>query len=193
MLCFNGLFQDWEIAIVTKLVDDYIQQWRCLRRGDFEDILLECLSHWCMVRGTYSPNRKASPKTYMGVVIRNKLLDIVSRETTDLREIRQHTVSFEKKMGNNEDSPSLLDQLISSPSAETKYDPCTDIDKRIDICTIMGSLNPRQKILCEWLMSGDFTMTEISECLETPRSTMIDERNRIRRIFEDAGLKDYLS
>ena len=135
---------------------------------------------------------KASKQTYMGRILRNKLQDIVRRETTDLRVIRQHTVSIEEKMRYDEDSPTLLDQPISSPTTETKYDPCTDIDKRIDVDMIMGSLNPRQKKLCKLLMSGDFTMTEISECLETPRSTMNDERNRIRKIFEDAGLKDYL-
>ena len=102
---YYDLFKSWEIAVAIKLVDDYIQKWQCLRKGDFEDILWECMSHWYMVRGEYSPNREASPKTYMGTVIRNKLQDIIRRQSSDKRQIWHHTVSLDEQLGNDEDSP----------------------------------------------------------------------------------------
>ena len=188
---YDDLFHDWEIAVAKKLINDYILKWHCLRRGDFEDILWECLLHWYEVKGYYSPDRGASMRTYMGRVARNKLQDIIRRQSMDKRKILQYTISIEEKIGNDEDSRTLFDQLISSPSAEAKCDPVTDIDKQIDISRIMKKLNPRQKRLCEMLESG-YSMTEISECLETPRSTLYDEIKQIRKIFEDAGLKDYL-
>ena len=85
----------------------------------------------------------------------------------------------------------LLDQLCSDSPAGTSYNPGTDIDKRIDIDNVMRKLSPTQKQICNLLMSEP-TIAKISKCLETPRSTIYDEIKRIRMIFEDAGLKDYL-
>ena len=188
---FFGCFQDWEITIAKKLVNDYVENWNCLSRNDYEYILWECLEHWHEVRGNYSSNRGASRQTYMGRIIRNKLQDIVRRQSADKREILQHVVRFEMKLGNDEDSPTLFDQQYLELAEDAPHDPVKAIDKRNEISKVMGMLTPRQTRICEMLMSEP-TITEISKCLATPRSTIYDEIKRIRKIFEDAGLKDYL-
>jgi RNA polymerase sigma factor (sigma-70 family) len=191
MFYYLSSFQDWEIAIAKKLVNDHIRKWECLRLVDFEDILWECLSHWHMVKGTYSGEKNASCRTYMGRIIRNKLRDIIRRQTAVKREICQHSISINKIIGEDMDSPTLLEQLSSEPPANSSYSPGGEFDKRIDLENVMRRLNPKQKRLCELLMAEP-TITQISKCLETPRSTIYDEIERIRKIFENTGLKDYL-
>ena len=56
---------------------------------------------------------------------------------------------------------------------------------------VMELLSPRQRELTQALRFGA-TMAEASRLLGTPRSTLYDELERIRKIFFDEGLQEYL-
>ena len=102
-----------------------------------------------------------------------------------------HTISLEAKIGEYKDSPTLLDELDVDFSIETYRDPSDSLDLQIDLENAKRHLNLRQQKICN-LLQHDHSITDISKILATPRSTIYDEIKCIGRIFENAGLAEYL-
>lgn len=180
-------FQNWEIAVAKNLVNAFQAQWPCLEREDFADLLQECLTHWFITRDSYESTREASEKTFMGRVLRNKLTDIVREREVDKRRLNHLAVSLDGPLGDDDDSPVLEDTI-----ADMRPAPFLQIELKIDLSKVLQKLTPHQRKLCG-LLKGGHTIKETSEYLKTPRSTIYDDRERIRKIFEKEGLKDYLN
>ncbi len=191
-LHYGGLFHNWEIAIAKKLVENFQRRWKCLCREDFEDLLQECLTHWYFARDEYDPKREASQKTFMGRIIRNKLTDLVREREADKRKIAHLAVSLDEPLGNSEDDYTLTDKIGKNTVMDVPSDPYMGIHLRRDLSSALQNLNPRQKELCRLLGEEGLNVKEASEYLRTPRSTVYDELNRIRKIFMKEGLQDYL-
>lgn len=189
---YRGLFQDWEIAVATKLVNEFQGKWKCLEREDFDDLLQECLTHWFFAKDDYDPAREASQKTFMGWIIRNKLTDLVRERESDKRKIAHLTVSLDKPLGENENSPTLIDKIDEVTVTNAPPNTFLEIQLKIDLSKALQKLTPQQKELCHLLGEKGLTVKEVSEYLKTPRSTLYDELKRIRTIFMKEGLEDYL-
>jgi len=189
---YRGLFQDWEIAVAKKLVNEFQGKWRCLEREDFDDLLQECLIHWFFAKDDYDSTREASQKTFMGRIIRNKLTDLVRERESDKRKIAHLTVSLDEPLGDDEDSPALIDKIDEQTISDTAPNPFLEIQLKIDLSKALQKLTPTQKELCFLLGEKGLTVKEASEYLKTPRSTIYDELKRIRTIFMKEGLEDYL-
>ena len=56
----------------------------------------------------------------------------------------------------------------------------------------MQNLTPHQRRLCELLIQHGFNVKEVAEQLRIPRGTLYEEIKRIRKIFADQGLAEYL-
>ena len=56
-LTYGGVFENWEIAVAKKLVDQFKRKWKCFSKDDFDDLLQECLSHWYFVRKKYEVSK----------------------------------------------------------------------------------------------------------------------------------------
>lgn len=189
---YRGLFQDWEIAVAKKLVNEFQGKWTCLEREDFDDLLQECLTHWFFAKDDYDPAREASQKTFMGRIIRNKLTDLVRQRESDKRKVAHLTVSLDKPLGENEDSPTLIDKIENGTVTDASPNPFLEIQLKIDLSKALQKLTPQQKELCRLLGEKGLTVKEVSQYLKTPRSTLYDELKRIRTIFMKEGLEDYL-
>lgn len=189
-LSYGDLFEDWEIAVAKKLVNEYRKEWRCLQQQEFDDLLQECLSHWFFARDKFGPDKGASKKTFMGRVVRNKLLDIVEKLETDMRKIDRLTVSLDEPLGDDESDSTLLG-MIETTNIKDPEENWRLIDLKIDMSKASRDLSPRQKKLYDLLERG-FSMTEAAELLKTRRSTLYDERERIKKMFLEKGLEDYL-
>ncbi len=189
---YRGLFQDWEIAVAKKLVNEFQGKWRCLEREDFDDLLQECLIHWFFAKDDYDSTREASQKTFMGRIIRNKLTDLVRERESDKRKIAHLTVSLDEPLGDDEDSPALIDKIDEQTISDTAPNPFLEIQLKIDLSKALQKLTPTQKELCFLLGEKGLTVKEASDYLKTPRSTIYDELKRIRTIFMKEGLEDYL-
>lgn len=189
---YRGLFHDWEIAVVKKLVNEFQRKWKCLKQEDFEDLLQECLTHWLFARDNYDPTREASQKTYMGKAVRNKLTDLVREKEADKRKIAHLTISLDEPLGNDEDAPSLIEKIDENTISDEPANPFMELQLKIDLSKALQKLTPKQKKLCHLLGEGGLTIKQVSEYLKTPRSTLYDEIKRIRKIFMKDGLEDYL-
>jgi RNA polymerase sigma-70 factor (ECF subfamily) len=63
---------------------------------------------------------------------------------------------------------------------------------RIDIGRALARLTPVQRQLCQMLGEEGLTIKEAAERLRIPRGTLYEEIKRIRTVFADQGLGDYL-
>ena len=182
---YKGLFSDKEIAVTKNLVKEYRKTWPCLKQEGFDDLLQECLVHWLSISNGYDPTRGASQNTFMGQVIRNKLVDLVREKQADKRRIAYTALSLHGLSENDEDSHALENTII-----DTRHLGFSQIELHMDVTNVLKQLTPKQQNLCNLLKKDGLNIKEVSQCLNTPRSTIYDELKRIRKIFLKEGLGD---
>lgn len=188
----NGL-QGWEIAVTKKLIGEFRRRSRSLYREEFDDLLQECLMHWLEVRQQLVPDPGGPPIAYMARVVRNKLIDLARERETDKRRGDQETVSLDDTVGDSEEAPTYADLVDAEQGrdlgGQESFDPA---DIRIDVTEVMRRLTPEQRRLCDLLGAEGLSIKEASEKLRIPRATLYEEIKRIRTIFAQHGLDDYL-
>ena len=190
-LTYGRLFERWEIALAETLVSRSIRKHSCFTEDDFEDLKQECLIHWFYARQRHDPKRHASMRTFMARVIHNKLRDIVESRQAIKRKADYVAVSLDAPLGDAEDSHTLHDEISEEDVEGAHRDRWLEIDRRIDLSRALEKLSPKQQELCQLLAEG-YEVKEISKRLRVHRSTIYEEKKRIRAIFTKAGLEDYL-
>ena len=184
---------NWEIATAKKLVSEYRRKHRILDREEFEDLMQECLAHWIVARRRIPPEPDPRPPvSYMAQVLRNKLTDMVREMTADKRAGDPGALSLDASLDGTEDGITLGEVL-----ADEQADPAGsgDVDSRharIDLSRVMALLTPAQQRLCQLLGEEGLSIKEAAERLRIPRGTLYEEIKRIRRIFDQQGLGNYL-
>ena len=185
--------QRWEIAVTKKLVGEYRRRSRSLAREEFDDLMQECLAHWFVVRRRLPPDSDAPPVAYMAQVIRNKLTDLIREQAADKRAGEQDALSLDASLDGSEDGVTLTDLLADNESAQQDGAGAVDHHHaRIDIGRVLERLTPVQRQLCQMLGAEGLTIKEAAERLRIPRGTLYEEIKRIRQVFADQGLGDYL-
>lgn len=185
--------QRWEIAVTKKLVGQFRRRSRSLAREEFDDLVQECLAHWIVVRRKLSPDPGAPPTAYMSQVIRNKLTDLIREQAAEKRAGEQEPLSLDAALDGSDDGLTLADLLADDESA--RLDEVVAVDHhhaRIDIGRALARLTPIQRQLCLMLGEEGLSIKEAAERLRIPRGTLYEEIKRIRRVFADQGLGDYL-
>ena len=185
--------QRWEIAVTKTLVGEFRRRSRSLEREEFDDLMQECLAHWIVVRRKLAPDPDAPPVGYMAQVIRNKLTDLIRERAADKRAGEQEALSLDAALDGSDDGLTLADLLADDESAQR--DEAGVVDRhhaRIDIDRALARLTPVQRQLCRMLGEEGLTIKEAAERLRIPRGTLYEEIKRIRKVFADQGLGDYL-
>ncbi len=185
--------QRWEIAVTKKLVGEFRRRSRSLAREEFDDLVQECLAHWIVVRRKLSPDPAAPPTAYMAQVVRNKLTDLIREQAAEKRVGDQEALSLDAALDGSDDGLTLASLLADDESAQ--QDEAGVVDRhhaRIDIGRALARLTPIQRQLCQMLGAEGLTIKEAAERLRIPRGTLYEEVKRIRRVFADQGLGDYL-
>lgn len=185
--------QRWEIAVTKKLVGEFRRRSRSLAREEFDDLMQECLAHWIVVRRKLPPDPDAPPVAYMAQVIRNKLTDLLREQAAGKRAGEQDALSLDAAFDGSDDGMSLADLLADSESAQPDDPGAVDHHHaRLDIGRALARLTPVQRQLCQMLGEEGLTIKEAAERLRIPRGTLYEEIKRIRKVFADQGLGDYL-
>jgi len=188
----EGLRQ-WEIAVTKKLVGEYRRRSRSLAREEFDDLMQECLAHWIVVRRKLPPDPDAPPVAYMAQVIRNKLTDLIREQAADKRAGEQNALSLDASLDGSDDGMTLADLLADNESAQPDDPGAVERrHARIDIGRVLERLTPVQRQLCQMLGEEGLTIKEAAERLRIPRGTLYEEIKRIRKVFADQGLGNYL-
>jgi RNA polymerase sigma factor (sigma-70 family) len=185
--------QQWEIAVAKKLIGEFRRRSRSPEREEFDDLLQECLMHWIEVRRKLRADPEGPPIAYMATVVRNKLTDLFRERDAAKRAGDYDAVSLDAPTGDSDDAPTFADLLDAARSRNASSDHGLDPgDARIDVAKALRNLTPRQRRLCELLGEEGLSIKEAAEKLRIPRGTLYEEINRIRKIFADQGLGDYL-
>jgi RNA polymerase sigma-70 factor (ECF subfamily) len=183
---------NWEIATAKKLVSEYRQRHKILHHEEFDDLMQECLAHWIVVRRRIPPEPDPRPAVaFMARVLRNKLTDLVREMTANKRAGDPGAFSLEAPIDGTEDGLTLGDVLADEQAAPDSG----GIDSRharIDLMRVSALLTPAQQRLCLLLAEEGLSIKEAAERLRIPRGTLYEEIKRIRRIFEQQGLGNYL-
>ena len=190
---YRGFFEDWEISIAIRSVSRARGSGSLLAEEVFEDLIQEVLTHWFFVRDTYDPIRGASRQTFMSEVIRNKLRDLEDKVETDMRKASYVAESLDRPL--DEDNPeagTVYDVTDASKVTRGAADPLLRVPMRKDLSEAIKELTPLQMRLCQLLLDGGYTGQELADLLGIDRSTVYEERKRIRTIFAKRGLGDYL-
>lgn len=186
--------QQWEIAVAKKLVAEFRRRSRSLEREEFDDLLQDCLAHWIEVRGKLAVDPDGPPIAYMARVVRNKLTDMLREHRASKRGGDLDTVSLDAAVSDSDGAPTLADALDAATSTGVVDAGATSHnDARIDIAKALQQLTPRQRRLCTLLGEEGLTIKEAAARLRIPRGTLYEEIKRIRKVFAEHGLGDYLA
>lgn len=183
---YRNLFENWQVGVAINVVREFKAKWKCLEKEDEEDLLQECLAHWLFARDNYDPAGGASQATYMARIIRNKLMDLVREQSSDKRKAVHFSDSIDQPLNDDEGASSLLDILASDSDFHLKA------ELKVSIEQSFSKLTNTQKELCQYLSAGSVNLTELAETLGIGRATIYREIERIRSVFEQEGLKDFL-
>ncbi|MCZ8320075.1 MAG: sigma-70 family RNA polymerase sigma factor [Novosphingobium sp.] len=183
---------NWEIATAKKLVSEYRRRHRILQREEFDDLMQECLAHWIVVRRRIPPEPDPRPPVaYMAQVLRNKLTDLVREMTADKRAGDPGAFSLEAPIDGTDDGLTL-GEVLADEQAAPDSGGIDSRHARIDLIRVSALLTPAQQRLCLLLAEEGLSIKEAAERLRIPRGTLYEEIKRIRRIFEQQGLGNYL-
>ena len=183
----------WEIAVAKKLVGEFRRRSRLLVRDEFDDLVQDCLLHWIGVRRKLAPDPDNPPVGYMAQVLRNKLTDLMREQGAEKRAGDLGAISLDAPIDGSEDGMTLAESLDASESAQWGEQGETHRHHaRMDMLRALARLTPSQQRLCLMLGEEGLSVKEAAEQLRIPRGTLYEEIKRIRRIFADHGLGDYL-
>jgi len=189
---YRGLFQPWELAIATKLVRDFRATSHALQHDEIDDLLQEVLLHWYHARASHDPAGKASIRTYMARVVRNKLIDLVRERESDKEIVNSLTVPTEfAPEGEPRRDTEEAEVDLPEPD-DTREHRDAEQSLHLDLERALTHLTPRQRELCRLLLEQELTMVEASQRLGVPRSTLYEDLKHIRAIFTALGLAMYL-
>jgi len=187
---YRGLFENWEIGLATKVINRFQNQWTCLKLEEFEDLLQECLTYWYFSKEDYNPSAGTNLRTFMSRVLEHKLQRIVEKLTAYKRKIRAKTTSLNNPVSDKDDSITYLEQISEDEDHSLCFLLKTQL--KLDLYKAIPTLSSKQQELCHLLGEEGLSIKEASEVLKIPRSTLYEDIKRIRTIFQQEGLHEYL-
>jgi len=162
--------------------------------SDREDLEQEMLMDLLQRLPKYNPDR-AQRNTFIARVVEHKIATIIEARKVGLRDYRLCNCSLNDRLedeeGGSVERMETIDQedylrrtgRLSRPPAELR-------DLSLGVRKTIENLPLELRELCMRLFTD--TVTEISRDTEIPRGTLYEIIKKIRAVFEDAGLRDYL-
>jgi RNA polymerase sigma-70 factor (ECF subfamily) len=184
---YQGLFQEWEIRYARALILQFQMHFKVLEREGSDDLMQECLTHWYFKRDQYDPSKPASCRTYMRSVLENKLRDIVQAKERNIRKAIYNSLPIDMFLIDDKDDLSGCFTIIDKELERAAGDDVADL-----LARAIEKLSHRQRELCRLIQEESLNMKQVGERLNIPRGTLFDEVLRIRDVFRQEGLRDYL-
>jgi len=161
---------------------------------DGEDLEQELKLHLLQNWNQYDPSRGAI-KTFINCVLDNRLRQIIERRKTQKSGFGKRTVSLDDTLEDSDRSGiSRIDTIDREDYmiriGRLKRPAFEECELRIDIERALSQLSPELLRLCKRLQTQ--TVTEISEETGVPRHKLYPSIRKLRCVFEEAGLKEYL-
>lgn len=142
----------------------------------------------------FDPN-KAAQNTFVTRVIERKVSRLMRHRTCGMRDHRRESCSLNDQVDDPDCGAVERASTVSEDHAEVRLlrqrrtqEEATRL--RLDVEMVLSALPDDLRQVVERLMAE--TITEAADGLGIPRTTVNDARDRLRAMFEDAGLHEYL-
>ena len=175
-----------EVDIINHVVWDFLATRKPHPDLEREDLVQECLIHWWTQRPRYTETRGASIETFLRRVVKAKLLDLERGANAQKRGCGRHADSLDRPLNLEEPDADALGNTVAS-NADTEGEATL----QVSLEQALSRLSPQQKQIIAGL-AEQYQMSQISQRLGVPRATLYGELERIRRIFRDEGLNQFL-
>lgn len=162
--------------------------------SDREDLEQELMLDLLSRLPRYNPDR-AQRNTFIARVVEHKVATIIEARQAGLRDYRLCRCSLNDRLEDEEggcvergetiDEEDYLRRTgrLSRPAAELR-------DLSIDLCKVLEQTSPELRELCGRLETD--TVSEVSRATGIPRGTIYESLKKLRTIFEDSGLREYV-
>ena len=162
--------------------------------GDVDDIKQELRSDLIERLPKFDPN-KAAQNTFVARLIDHKISKLVRHGNAGSRDYRRVECSVNDNItdatGAKTQRAHTMDMDEIDIRRGKRNRPSQDeTDLKIDISLTLSKLSPDDQRIAAQLKVQ--SISEAAKTLRMPRTTVYEARKRIRRIFEDAGLRAYL-
>lgn len=142
----------------------------------------------------FKPER-AQRNTFIARVVEHKVATIIEAQKAGMRDYRLCSCSlndcFENEEGGSVERIDTINQDDYLQRTGKLSRPISDLrGLSIDVRSAVEKLPPELRDLCKRLQVE--SVTEISRDTGIPRGTIYESIKKLRTLFEDAGLKDYL-
>ena len=140
------------------------------------------------MRGRYDDAKEATKKTFMRRVFENKILDLLKLRVNVKRKAVYQSVSLDALVDGLEED-AYLDELAVE---DQNFEEVLRSDVGRVLKRAMAKLSHRQREMCRLIKVEGLNMKQVSQKMNIPRGTLFDEVLRIREVFRNEGLTDYL-
>lgn len=142
----------------------------------------------------FKPER-AQRNTFIARVVEHKVATIIEAQKAGMRDYRLCSCSlndrFENEEGGSVERIDTINQDDYLQRTGKLSRPISDLrGLSIDVRSAVEKLPPELRELCKRLQIE--SVTDISRDTGIPRGTIYESIKKLRTLFEDAGLKDYL-
>ena len=154
-----------------------------------QDLWLELLTRLPKYRA-----ERGSPRAFITLVVRNRRASIMAERLARKRNGGKPCLSLDAEQDDAEGNPVPFHETLSVDDylARTRGVPRTqeDIgDLGLDVRALVGSLQPRDRVVCLLLIDQD--VTNVASTVGMPRRSLRDVISRFRHDAEERGLKEY--
>jgi len=159
-----------------------------MRSGLFETYELEDLEQELMLGywkdcQNFDP-QKASKKTFTRMIINHCAGELIRKVTTDKRKVHLRQISLDQPISSEDEDLALIDLLADSGTIAdgTEFENmAAQSILRIDLERMRGTLPEELQAIFDLL--GDYTVSEIAQRLDIPRTTITSRIKKIRDIL----------
>lgn len=165
-----------------------------LSYDDVQDIRQDLL-HDLLKRLPHYNSQISQRKTFIHRLIEHELADVLSARRAACRDHRLLTNSLDEPVLTEDGfSLPLIDTLeeedVLRYQGRSRRSPEEVTELRIDLERLLATLTPEQRQICGQLINH--TIAEVVTALAMPRSSIMDIIRKLRVLFEEAGLREYL-
>ena len=162
--------------------------------SDREDIEQELTLDLLRRLPKYNPKR-AQLNTFIARVVEHRLASLIEAQKAGIRDYRRCRCSlnecFEDADGRSVERVDTFDQEDYLLRTGGQSRPSEELSAlAIDVAAVIEGLPHELRNLCRRLKAE--TVTEISRDTGVPRGTIYESIKKLREIFKDAGLRNYL-
>lgn len=163
--------------------------------NDVDDLEVELRLHIRIRRAKYDPVRKprVTYETFMSRVVENKVRDIIEARHSQKRWPVEGLQSLEVPVEVEGGCMESVDETATEEAAiwGQRRPACEQSELQILLEKARQRLPENQRDLFRLLVQG-FTVSEAAKKLGRPRTTLNKEIARIRKVFSQEGLHEYL-